>query len=143
MALIRALGGGRGLSWGVNWTARADNLDDLENVCALAARYGADNVNVLRYKPGAGENYAWAALDSARTAELASRLRRIRAPRIEVDSAYACLLWTAAAPGAPPALPHRRGGCAAGADFIAVTADGAFKPCSHLPDRTMAAGIAD
>jgi pyrroloquinoline quinone biosynthesis protein E len=134
-ALMQHLGG-CGLSWGVNWTARADNLHELEALCALAADLGADNVNVLRYKPAGNEDYAGAALRGEEERALAARLRRVRGVRIKVDSAYSFLFRLLYGDA-----PEIAAGCAAGTGFVSVTAAGAFKPCSHLADAFPAKGL--
>jgi pyrroloquinoline quinone biosynthesis protein E len=129
-ALLAYLGDCK-MSWGVNWTARTDNLHELEEVCDLAASLGADNVNVLRYKPSGNEDYMTTALSSEAEQALAARLRRVRGVNIKVDSAYSFLFHLLY-----DNVRTNTVGCAAGTGFVSLTTSGAFKPCSHLPDTS-------
>lgn len=130
-----------GISFGINWVARKDNLDGFAGMLALARSLGADNLNVLRYKPSPAEDYHAQALDAAGFFLLAAKIREglAKGVRIKLDSAWSPLLLY---------INHGRTnpenhGCAAGRSFIAVLPDGRFKPCSHLDMAEQATGIAD
>ena len=127
-----------GLSFGINWTARRDNLDGFEDVVRLAGNLGAENVNVLRYKPTPGEAFASVALNEGETRDLAETIRRgTGRVKIKVDSAYSqllCYMHGARAAQSPC-------GCAAGRTFFSVAPDGTYKPCSHLDTIGVASSL--
>lgn len=127
---IQALGllSGSGVSFGVNWVARKDNLDDFPAMAAYVKSLNADNINILRYKPSPAEPYEKVALDQDEFYRLVAMIRQVRGLTVKTDSAYSNLLVY---------LNHGRVsanscGCGAGKTFVAITADGEFKPCSHL-----------
>ncbi|NLI57564.1 MAG: hypothetical protein GX387_03455 [Clostridium sp.] len=43
--------------FGINWAARMDNVYDFENVVVFAEGLKANNINILRYKPSAREDF--------------------------------------------------------------------------------------
>lgn len=140
MRALRLLAEGR-LSFGINWVARRDNLHEFEAIVTLARDLRAENVNILRYKPSRAERYADAALDAGETRRLAEAVRRAMCRvNLKVDSAYSNLLCYLRGEAAGADFEGLCG-CAAGRSFVAVTPDGAFKPCSHLGDATRVEGI--
>ena len=46
------------MSYGVNWVARMDNIDDFPAFVELAKSHQAQNLNILRYKPSTKRNTA-------------------------------------------------------------------------------------
>ncbi len=130
---------GKGISFGVNWVARRDNLDDFPAVVSYVKSLGADNINVLRYKPSPVESYEKAALNREEFYRLAAMIKQVRGLTVKTDSAYSNLLVY---------LNHGRVsanscGCGAGRTFAAVTAEGQFKPCSHLQLTHTAGSLGD
>lgn len=117
-----------GMSFGVNWVARKDNVKQFGALVDYARKIGADNINVLRYKPTVLEDYHKNALDTAETKNIADALPKVSGVKIKVDSAYSQLLYYLHADNTDPL----QSGCGAGRIFIAVTPDEMFKPCSHL-----------
>ena len=114
------------ISLGINWVARKDNLDDFNALVTLAGSYNASNINVLRYKPCAGEVYEDNALTGSRLIKLAELIKSTKRISIKVDSAFSNLLCH---------LSSRAGnfsGCGAGRRFIALDSAGDFRPCSHI-----------
>lgn len=129
LAALELLGGG-GLSYGVNWVARRDNLEDFGNMVKLAVTLKASNLNILRYKPSSAEEYASQALSPNEHRLLADEIRRVRSITVKLDSAYSpllCLLYG-------KSIPEGFSGCGAGRRFFAVSADGRFHGCSHCED---------
>jgi len=113
-------------SFGINWVARKDNLDDFPNLLRLAVKMRAGNINVLRYKPSQTEEYKSFALDSNETLRLAEYIRHARGIAIKLDSAFSNMLCH---------LNGKAGelsGCGAGRRFICLDAKGFFRPCSHV-----------
>ncbi|MCD7933228.1 MAG: radical SAM protein [Tannerellaceae bacterium] len=52
-----ALLAGTTLSYGINWVARMDNLDDFPQLVQVGRNYRVNNINILRYKPSVTEAY--------------------------------------------------------------------------------------
>lgn len=52
-----------GISFGINFVARKDNMEQLEKIILFAQSLHADNVNILRYKPSKHERYEEIALN--------------------------------------------------------------------------------
>lgn len=127
-----------GVSFGINWTARQDNLSGFGDLVAFAAGLGADNVNILRYKPSGLEGFDDVALSPAQSLTLAGAIGRARGVKIKVDSAYSQLLCLLHGEG----VDEEQCGCGAGRTFVAVTPEGAFKPCSHLRMETASESLA-
>lgn len=127
-----------GVSFGINWVARKDNLAFLEGVVTLAGRLGADNVNVLRYKHSPAEPYGDVALGADETRRLADFIAGVRGVGMKVDSAYSQLLCYLHG----ERIDRAQCGCGAGRSFIAVTSSGGFKPCSHLEQALRSETIA-
>ena len=121
---------GSGLSYGVNWVARKDNLADFEDMADMVKTLGAGNLNILRYKPSPVEEYAAQALSSEEYQLLAAKIRRVRGLTVKVDSAYSMLLCTLHG----GAIPEGFSGCGAGRRFFAVSAGGRFHGCSHCEE---------
>ena len=115
-----------GISFGVNYVARMDNIDDLPNLIAMAKNYRTHNINLLRYKPSCKEKYAELDLNPEKMALLATTIRNTRGINIKVDSAFSNLLCH---------LNNKAGqfsGCGAGRRFLALDAEGCYRPCSHV-----------
>lgn len=126
------------LSFGINWTARRENIGAFAEIASYAADLGADNVNILRYKPSPGEDYDAAVPEDGELWRLACDIAACRLPvKIKVDSAFSQLLCYLHGERAHSI----RCGCAAGTLFVAVTPFGRFKPCSHVEHVTTAGSI--
>ncbi len=114
------------LSYGINWVARMDNIDDFPSLVDLAKAVEAQNINILRYKPSKKEEYKKVRLSKEKLLKLAAMVRGVSGIAIKVDSAFSFLLCH---------LNKRQGnftGCGAGRRFLAVDAQGFLKPCSHV-----------
>lgn len=114
------------MSYGVNWVARRDNIDDFPNFIQAMKRYNVQNINILRYKPSANEIYKEIYLPHEKMLLLANIIKNTRGIRLKVDSAFAQLLCH---------LNQNTGfmsGCGAGRRFLALDADGFYRPCSHI-----------
>ncbi|MCL2807487.1 MAG: radical SAM protein [Coriobacteriia bacterium] len=123
------------LSFGINWVARRDNLDDFPKLLQLAESFRVGNVNILRYKHSSGEAYEENYLlpkDELRLAKMIRSARSARKLRIRLDSAYASLLCY---------LNNQTSymsGCGAGRRFLALDSQGYYRPCSHVNIREKA-----
>jgi len=114
------------ISFGINWVARMDNIDDLINLIEVAKNCRANNVNVLRYKPSPKESYENFCLTFEKLNLLESIIRNTKDINIRVDSAFSNLLCH---------MNKRTSffsGCGAGRRFLALDADGYYRPCSHV-----------
>jgi len=114
------------ISYGINWVARMDNIDDFPEMIVLAQAHRVDNINILRYKPSSGEDYANIALSSEKTYLLERIIRNTKGIKIKVDSAFSNLRCK---------LNEQisfMSGCGAGRRFLAVNACGEYAPCSHV-----------
>ncbi|MCD7936833.1 MAG: radical SAM protein [Tannerellaceae bacterium] len=115
------------LSYGINWVARMDNIDDLPALVRLARKYKVSNINILRYKPSPGESYQEIALIPEKQQQLLRTIKEVKDIPLKTDSAYSSLLCF---------LSNHPGlftGCGAGRRFMAIDAKGHFRPCSHVP----------
>lgn len=120
-----------GISFGINFVARKDNIHQLKRIILFANQLQADNVNILRYKPSKYEKYEEIALDEEEHKWMANEIikwkqKGIRT-KIKIDSAYAMLYWYIY----PRKQENSYYGCSAAKKFIAITAKGTFKVCSH------------
>lgn len=125
------------LSYGINWVARRDNIDDLPDMIKLAAEFGSNNINILRYKPSLKEDYAQFCLTEENLLFLESVIRKTKTLAIKLDSAFSALLCR---------LNGRIsffGGCGAGRRFLALDADGFYRPCSHIDQKEISGNLAD
>ncbi|MDR1136441.1 MAG: radical SAM protein [Clostridiales Family XIII bacterium] len=114
------------ISFGVNWVARMDNIDDFPQLIETARSHRASNINILRYKPSPKENYQDVRLTPEKMDSLESFISDAKGIRVKVDSAFSNLLCH---------INQRVSyfsGCGAGRRFIAVDADGFYRPCSHV-----------
>lgn len=118
----------RQLSFGINMVIRKDNLHTFFDTVHFAKKHGAENINLLRYKPSSFEDYNENCLNEEEFISLAEKVKRVRGINIKVDSAYSNLLIYINGGN----ISEERVGCGAGKSFIAITAGGKFKPCSHL-----------
>lgn len=115
------------LSYGINWVARMDNIDDFPQLVQLARNYKVNNINILRYKPSVTEVYEHVALTHNKQHQLVRMMKEVKDVSLKTDSAYSSLLCF---------LNNRPGlftGCGAGRRFMAIDAAGNFCPCSHTP----------
>lgn len=115
-----------GLSHGVNWVARRDNVEDVPAVISLAKGFEAGNINILRYKPSPAEAYEDVKLTSKKMHALKEIPRDTKGIAVKVDAAFSNLLCMLS--GRPGAF----GGCGAGRRFVVLDAQGRFRPCSHV-----------
>jgi len=113
-------------SFGINWVARMDNIDDFPKMAELANNCNANNLNILRYKPSPTENYNDCALTSEKTDLLENFIRKIKSVRIKVDSAFSNLRCKI------NSRTSFMAGCGAGRRFFTVGACGSYMPCSHI-----------
>lgn len=117
------------ISYGINWVARMDNIDDFPEVIKLGGRFQVHNINILRYKPSHGERYCELRLTKDKLDFLCHVIRSNKEIPLKVDSSFSGLLC------------HLNGyagsftGCGAGRRFLAVDVKGYFKPCSHIQMR--------
>ena len=115
-----------GLSYGVNWVARMDNIDDFPAMTTFVKGYGVNNLNILRYKPSPKENYNNIALSAEKVNLLGEYIKRTIGLCIKTDSAFSNLRCK---------LNGRTSfmsGCGAARRFIALSACGSYMPCSHV-----------
>jgi len=126
-----------GISFGINWVARMDNIDDFPQLIDMAKDSRAQNINILRYKPSPKEKFADVDLPPKKLAFLATMMRDAKGITIKVDSAFSNLLCH---------LNKRTGfftGCGAGRRFLALDADGCYRPCSHVDLKEQGNNLAD
>lgn len=85
------------ISFGINFVARKDNIEQLEKIILFAQKLHADNVNILRYKPSKHERYEEIALNEEEHKWLANKIISLKQEgvqtKIKIDSAYAMLYW--------------------------------------------------
>ena len=115
------------ISYGVNWVARRDNIQDFPQFIAKMKSYNAGNINILRYKPSKNENYPDICLSQEDLSFLAKTIKSTRGIRLKTDSAFAGLLCH---------LNQRisfMSGCGAARRFLALDSQGNYRPCSHVP----------
>jgi len=128
---------GSDISYGINWVARQDNIDDLPELILLVKSYQAENINILRYKPSLAEKYEEICLSSDKLNYLKDLLSEVKGINIKVDSAFSNLLC---------ALSNRTSffsGCGAGRRFLALDAQGHYRPCSHIDWREKGRDLKD
>jgi radical SAM protein with 4Fe4S-binding SPASM domain len=129
-----------GIRTGVNMVLTRGSFPRLEASCARFADLGAEEVQLLRYKPAGrarGPAYAARRLSPAMVDALwpaIARLIALRSLRVRIDCALVPLLssaLSAAVPDAPEAL-FALGvfGCEAARHLGAARADGSVAPCS-------------
>lgn len=114
------------ISFGVNWVARMDNIDDFPRFAETAKEYHSRNINILRCKPSFKEKFTDLDLTSEKLEFLEKTIRSTKGIDIKLDSAFSNLLCH---------LNDRAGffsGCGAGRRFLALDADGYYRPCSHV-----------
>ena len=115
-----------GISYGINWVARMDNIDDFPRLIDMAKNCHANNINILRYKPSPKEKFEGMDLSLEKLTLLEKTMRNARGINMKVDSAFSNLLCH---------FNKRAGffsGCGAGRRFLALDADGCYRPCSHV-----------
>ncbi len=127
----------RDISFGINFVVRKDNICDLENIILLAQKFGANNINLLRYKPNNYESHCDLELSIADIEMLTSVVRKRSLVNITVDSAFTPFLMNITNVN----VSANQSGCGALKTFINVTADGDFKPCSHISLKEKANSI--
>ena len=114
------------ISYGINWVARMDNIDDFPALIDLAKHYKSQNINILRYKPSGRENFSKITLTKEKLLLLEDIIRTTTNISLKVDSAFSNLLCH---------INNRTGifsGCGAGRRFFAIDAEGYLRPCSHV-----------
>jgi len=114
--------------FGINWVARMDNVYDFKNMILIARKLGADNINVLRYKPSPSEDYNKVELISEAFDFLRDLVKDNQGIEIKVDSAFSNLLCHLHGDKISPL----NSGCGAGRRFMIVDVYGRLKPCSHM-----------
>jgi len=115
-----------GISYGINWVARMDNINDFPAMVKLAKLYKAGNLNILRYKPSPNEDYNSIALSTEKTLLLETFIKNTKGIRIKLDSAFSNLRCKLSD------QTSFMSGCGAGRRFIALSACGSYMPCSHV-----------
>lgn len=125
------------ISFGLNWVARMDNIDDLPRIIETAKDSLAHNVNILRYKPSTKEKHAEADLNSEKQDLLEQTIKNAKGIKIKVDSAYSNLLCHLNKKAAVFS------GCGAGRRFLALDAEGYYRPCSHVEMKERWNSLAD
>lgn len=119
------------ISFGINYVARKDSLSSFEEIVKLGISLGADNINVLRYKPVFYENYNQNSLTYDENKKLADMIIKTKGIKIKVDSANSMLLFYLYGNN----INNLFCGCGAGKNFMAISADGGFKVCSHAEKK--------
>lgn len=112
-----------GITYGVNWVSRHDNIDDLENVIQVAKTYAASYVNIVGNK--ISSNYQ--VIEPLTKLDYQKLLKvyrnNIKYLRIENCNAYLQNLTN---------QHNAFAGCTAGILNCSVTIDGSFVPCLRL-----------
>ena len=114
-----------------------DNIDDFPNLTEEAKKYNARNINILRYKPSPKEAYANVCLSAEKLIFLEAAIKKTKGISIKVDSAFSNLLCR---------LNNRTSffsGCGAGRRFLALDADGYYRPCSHITMKEMSDSLSN
>lgn len=114
------------ISFGINYVLRKDNIDDFPALMELAKKHNASNINILRYKPSVNEHFSDIDPSGDQLLLFADTIRKTKGIHIKVDSAFSGLLCF---------LNGRTSffsGCGAGRRFLAIDAEGYFRPCSHV-----------
>lgn len=125
---------------GVNVVLTRASFDQLEVTVAAAVEAGADEIELLRLKPGGrglDDGYAQHALDEARARALMPKLARLQKHWPGVAFKIDCSLTPFLCAADPdPQLLQRFGvlGCEAGHALSAVTAELEATPCSFVPE---------
>ncbi|MCL2528406.1 MAG: radical SAM protein [Defluviitaleaceae bacterium] len=114
------------LSYGINWVARMDNIDDFPALVDLAKAYKAQNINILRYKPSPNESYPTIALSPEKTLLLEKMIKAAKGINLKLDSAFSHLRCKISG------RTSFMSGCGAGRRFLALDSTGAYRPCSHV-----------
>ncbi len=114
------------ISYGINWVARADNIDDLPALVELAKGYHACNINILRYKPSQCEEFLAVNPSGEQLDRLARTIKKVKGIHLKVDSAFSNLLCHI------NGRPGTFSGCGAGRRFLALDVEGCYRPCSHV-----------
>ncbi|MCX7746930.1 MAG: radical SAM protein [Clostridia bacterium] len=114
--------------FGINWVARRDNIHDFKAMISMAKKFGADNINILRYKPSLKEDYDRFELTKGEFHSLVQDIKNAKGIKLKVDSAFSNLLCTLYGNRMNPL----HAGCGAGRRFMMVDPMGRLKPCSHL-----------
>ncbi len=128
---------GSNISFGINTVIRQDNIDDLENIFSLGKMLGVENVNLLRYKPNKYEDYNIHKLDNNHVSKLIKIIKSNLDLNIKVDSAFTPLLMLFTNGN----ISDNQSGCGALSEFINITVDGKYKPCSHVDLEEKATSI--
>lgn len=126
-----------GISYGINWVARIDNIHDFPFLISLARKYKAQNINILRYKPSQRENFKETSLSPEKVRFLVDTIRQTKGIVLKVDSAFSNLLCYL---NQKPAIFS---GCGAGRRFLAVDANGEIRPCSHIDMKEKMGNLKD
>jgi pyrroloquinoline quinone biosynthesis protein E len=122
-------------SFGINWVARRDNVYDFLDFVRVAKSYKVDNINILRYKPTEHERYEDNSLNAEEIAFLAQAIKHTNGIPIKVDSAFSNLRCHLSQ------QVSLMSGCGAGRRFLAISADGYYRPCSHVEIKESATNL--
>ena len=136
LASLRLLSG-HGMSFGINWVARMDNIDNLPEIISLTKTLNAGNINILRYKPSPNEEYDKIKLTDEKYRLLISIIKQTKGIAIKTDSAFSNLLCDINSRGS------KFGGCGAGRRFMAINSRGNCSPCSHTRLSSPAVSLYD
>jgi len=126
-----------GISYGINWVARMDNVDDFPAMVELAKLHKVGNLNILRYKPSPKEDYNNIALSTEKTLLLETFIKNTKGIRIKLDSAFSNLRCKLSD------QTSFMSGCGAGRRFIALSACGSYMPCSHVNMKEKSSSLYD
>ncbi len=116
------------ISFGINTVVRSDNIDDLQNIINMGKKLGVENINLLRYKPNDVEDYNLYELNEIDIKKLLLLIKKNMDINIKVDSAFTPLLMLSK----NGEVSKNQSGCGALSNFINITVEGKFKPCSHI-----------
>jgi pyrroloquinoline quinone biosynthesis protein E len=114
-----------------------DNIDDFSEFVEEAKKHNSKNINVLRYKPSQTEVYADICLSTEKLIFLKDAIKNTKGISIKVDSAFSNLLCH---------IVNRTSffsGCGAGRRFLALDAEGYYRPCSHIDMKEKSNSLKD
>ncbi len=117
----------KGMRFGINWVARADNVSDFPNMLTLCENFGAEWINVIANKIGCNGilDSPMSVEDYALLAEYITKYERRN--YIRVENCFS-LLKVFAGLNVNDSIK----GCHAAISTCSIDMDGNYLPCSHL-----------
>lgn len=128
-----------GISYGINWVARHDNVCDFPNMLELCTRYKVDFLSITANKL-TGKGKIESPVNKEDIEKLASFInnRKDRETTIHIESCFS-VLSTLITGNKSGFLAH----CYAGISSCTVNCDKTFQPCTHLKIREKSADLED